>query len=76
MYIVTQLMSKKEHEKLRAAFTTLDTNADGKLSREELLHGYMELYVDKQRAEEEITAIMNNADADHSGFIDYSGTHV
>lgn len=69
-------MSKKEHDKLRAAFTALDKNADGKLSREELLNGYMELYGDKQRAEEEVTIIMNNVDVDRSGFIDYSGSVI
>jgi len=74
MYIVTQLISKKEHAKLRATFTSLDTNADGKLSREELLKGYEELYGNKQRAEQEVNTIMDNVDVDNSGSIDYSGT--
>jgi calcium-dependent protein kinase len=73
MYIVTQLLTKKEHAKLRATFMALDTNADGKLSREELLKGYEELYRDKQRAEQEVNTIMDNVDVDRSGSIDYSG---
>ena len=72
MYIVTQLIGKKEKEDLQKLFISLDKNADGKLSKEELISGYTEICGSKERAIEEVDIIMKNADADGSGFIDYS----
>ncbi len=74
MYIVTQLLSKKEKDELQQTFAALDKNADGKLSREELIEGYTTIYGNKEQAEKEVQAIMEKADVDHSGYIDYSGT--
>lgn len=73
MYIATQLMGKKEKEDLQQTFTALDKNADGKLSREELIEGYQKIYGSVEKAKEEVDIIMANVDADHNGFIDYSG---
>ncbi len=73
MYIVTQLMSKKDKEKLEQTFMALDTNADGKLSREELIKGYSSLYNSPEQANKEVDVIMENVDVDHNGYIDYSG---
>jgi len=73
MYMVTQLMSKKEKDKLQETFKALDTNADGKLSREELIEGYKQLYGSVEQAIKEVDIIMENVDADKNGFIDYSG---
>ena len=75
MYIVTQLMGKKEKEKLQQTFIALDTNADGKLSEEELIKGYTQLYGNEEQAKTEVASIMKNVDIDHNGFIDYSGKH-
>lgn len=74
MYIVTQLMSKGEKEKLQQTFMALDKNADGKLSREELIQGYTEMYMDPDQAVKEVDNIMKNVDVDRNGYIDYSGT--
>ena len=57
MYIVTQLMGKKEKEDLKQTFMALDKNADGKLSREELIEGYTTLYGSVEQAIKEATAI-------------------
>lgn len=73
MYIVTQLMSKKDKEALQQTFIALDKNADGKLSREELIEGYTTLHGSKEKAEEEVNLIMANVDADNNGYIDFSG---
>jgi len=73
MYIVTQLISKDEKERLREIFMALDENADGKLSREELLKGYEEIYQSAEKAKQEVDYIMNNVDIDNNGYIDYSG---
>ena len=73
MYIATQLMSKKEKEELQKTFVALDKNADGKLSTEELITGYIQLLGNREQAEKEVKSIMEQADIDHNGFIDYSG---
>lgn len=75
MYIVSQLSSKKEKEELQQTFMALDKNADGKLSREELIEGYTKIYGDNIKAIEEVDKIMNNIDLDHNNYIDYSGNN-
>jgi len=55
---------------LKRAFQKLDLNKDGKLSREELLAGYSENY--GELAEEYVDKIMEAADADGNGEIEYS----
>lgn len=72
MYIVTQLVGKKEKAELQQTFTALDKNADGKLSKEELIEGYTTIYGDPKLAAKEVDQIMANVDVDHNGFIDYS----
>ena len=74
MYIASQLMSKAEKDKLQQTFMALDKNADGKLSREELVDGYTQIYGDPERAIKEVESIIANVDVDHNGYIDYSGT--
>ena len=76
MYIVTQLMSKKDKEKMEQTFMALDTNADGKLSREELIEGYKTLYGNAEQAKKEVDALMDKVDADGNGYIDYSGNVI
>jgi len=74
MFIVSQLMTKKEKDDLRLIFMALDKNGDGALTQEELLEGYTKLYGNKERAKAEVSYLMENADADNNGTIDYSGT--
>ena len=52
------------------AFKALDTNSDGKLSREELINGFRVTHGDM--AEDEVDRILATCDADGSGEIDYS----
>eukprot|EP00358_Blepharisma_japonicum_P000317 CAMPEP_0202953028 /NCGR_PEP_ID=MMETSP1395-20130829/42844_1 /ASSEMBLY_ACC=CAM_ASM_000871 /TAXON_ID=5961 /ORGANISM="Blepharisma japonicum, Strain Stock R1072" /LENGTH=62 /DNA_ID=CAMNT_0049665223 /DNA_START=343 /DNA_END=527 /DNA_ORIENTATION=- len=56
---------------LRDIFQAIDTNHDGKLSREELMTQFMTIMGD-EAADEEVKKIMAEVDTDHSGFIDYS----
>jgi calcium-dependent protein kinase len=55
---------------LQKAFKDLDLNGDGKLSKEELLIGFRKTHGDL--AESEVDRLMEIADADGSGEIDYS----
>lgn len=73
MFIVTQLMTKKEEAELQKEFKALDTNGDGRLSHEELLAGYLRLGKTQKQAEIEVNDLMKEADADANGAIDYSG---
>ena len=72
MYIVTQLISDEEKEKLRKTFLLLDTDLDGRVSRKELIAGYMEIYNNPKVAAEEVDIIFKNVDNDHDGYINYS----
>lgn len=69
-FIVSQLASKEHIDELQKAFKALDINKTGVLSREELLIGYRQLMGDL--AEAEVDRIMEMADTDKSGAIDYS----
>lgn len=75
MYIVSQLMSEKEKDEMKKIFLTLDKDANGTLSKEELLEGYTQIYGCKERAKLEVKELLSKADSDMSGSIDYSGTN-
>ncbi|CAG9316717.1 unnamed protein product [Blepharisma stoltei] len=70
-FIATQLMNKNEVSQLAQAFRALDTNGDGKLSKDELLAQYKNT-MGANQAEEEVQRIMKEVDVDGNGFIDYS----
>jgi calcium-dependent protein kinase len=53
-YIASQLLSKGEKDNLSKLFKAIDTNGDGKLSKEEILIGY-DKYFGKHMNEEDIT---------------------
>lgn len=65
-------MTNKEKNDLKEIFTALDKNGDGMLTQEELLEGYKKLYKSEERAIAEVQNLMEKADADNNGFIDYS----
>ncbi|CAG9309953.1 unnamed protein product [Blepharisma stoltei] len=70
-FITTQCISLKDTKMLRNIFQAIDTNHDGKLSREELMAQFMKIMGD-EAADEEVKRIMAEVDTDHNGFIDYS----
>mmetsp|Transcript_34183 Transcript_34183/g.59790 ORF Transcript_34183/g.59790 Transcript_34183/m.59790 type:complete len:487 (-) Transcript_34183:4193-5653(-) len=69
-FIASQLVNKEEKQKLTETFRELDKNGDGRLSREELLNGYLSL--GEGAAVIEVERIMRDVDVDGSGFIDYT----
>ena len=70
-FMVSQMASKEEMEQLQKAFSSLDKDSDGKLSKEELLIGFTEI-MGAAAAEEEVQRIMRLVDIDKNGSIDYS----
>ena len=72
MFIVSQLMTNKEKNNLKDIFTALDKNGDGMLTQEELLEGYKKFYKSEERAKAEVKYLMENADSDNNGTIDYT----
>ena len=58
-------------EGLQEVFHSLDKNRNGSLSKEELIEGYRSIHGDKFN-EKEIEALMDMADADGSGEINYT----
>ena len=58
-------------EELQEVFHSLDKNRNGSLSKEELIEGYRSIHGDKFN-EKEIEALMDMADADGSGEINYT----
>lgn len=70
-FIASQLLSKNEAAKLAETFRELDSNGDGKLSKEELVEAYTK-QLGAERALEEAQHIMEQVDVNNSGFIDYT----
>jgi calcium-dependent protein kinase len=70
-FMVSQMATKEEMEELQKAFSSLDKNGDGKLSKDELLLGFTDI-MGATAAEEEVDRIMNLVDTDQNGWIDYS----
>jgi calcium-dependent protein kinase len=72
-FIVSQLATKKEKEEMLELFKSLDTDGSGTLSRQELIEGFHNLYVEEiDDIEAEVDKIMHQVDTDGSGEIDYS----
>jgi calcium-dependent protein kinase len=63
-FISNQVISTRDTKELRELFKSLDTNCDGKLSKEELVKGFNESNNDL------ISSIMFRVDTDKNGFID------
>ncbi len=71
-YMVSQLTTKSEKESLRAVFMSLDRSGKGKLTKQDLVDGYKQVYGEIFGDDDEMAKIMKNIDSDHSGFIDYT----
>ncbi|CAG9326639.1 unnamed protein product [Blepharisma stoltei] len=70
-FIASQCISMQDTRLLREVFRSMDKNGDGKLSREELMEQYV-WSLGEADAEIEVNRIMEEVDADHNGYIDYT----
>lgn len=70
-FIVSQLLTKQEKEKIDNIFRAMDSDCDGKLSKEEIKAGYSE-HFGRDLGDDEIDTIFRRVDSDLSGAIDYS----
>lgn len=78
---MTNITTHDEIKELENLFKKLDTNQDGKLSKEELMQGsvcgdagYSQLYphLDQRAIDNMVTSIIQQADYNHSGQVDYT----
>ena len=72
MFIVTQLMTKEERDKLTEVFVALDKNGDGKLTYEELENGYCSFFDNEVLADKELKDLFNGLSKDKNVKINYS----
>lgn len=71
-FIVNQLMNKDEKEDLMNAFMALDTDHDGKLTRDDLIQAYVKVGEDPETVKTTVDSILQNIDKSDKGFIDYT----
>lgn len=71
-FIASQLITSKEKDKLQSTFISLDLNGDGKLSTEELVAAFCQVFGASCDAEKEVESIMSQLDMDKNGHIDYT----
>lgn len=73
-YIVCQVLSNEEQEKVYKTFKAFDLNNDGKITKDELISGYRKFYRDLPEKEilVQVERLFKKGDPDSKGFIGYS----
>lgn len=69
-FISMHLASKEDLTELAKVFAKMDENGDGKLSKEEMLKGYKDIYPELSNPEELIDKIYKEYDTDGTGFLE------
>ena len=68
-YLTHNFISKEEETKLKTVFLTIDSDFDGKISKNELKATFQKYEINI--SEEELREIMKRVDFDNDGYIDY-----
>ena len=73
-FIITNIIHHDDIKELENLFKKLDSNQDGKLSKEELVEGYKAVYahLDDAAINTMVDTIIQNTDYNFSGQIDYT----
>ena len=71
-YIASQELSKKHEENLRSIFNCIDTDRDGRITKEELKKAYMKVGKSIDEADSYATWIMKRIDLNRNDTIDYN----
>ena len=72
-YFATLQLLPQEEEKLRETFAFFDSDNDGHLSMDDLIHVYEKVYGDPARAKQVAERIMHKIDMNRNGSIDFTG---
>ena len=71
-YLVHHLINTEECMEASKLFIKIDLNSDGKIEKQELIHGFEKYWgISKRVAEEKVELIFTNIDTDLNGFIEY-----
>ena len=71
IFLATHVLSYEESKILTQTFQIIDSNSDGKISRDELLSKYLET-MEESKAKDTVEHIMKEIDTNMSGDIDYT----
>ena len=69
-FLVTQCLQDSEIRNLQNVFIILDTNSDGKISKDELIQYFLQ-DIEIDEAKTIADQVMSNLDTDKNGYIDY-----
>jgi len=70
-FIASQIVADGETKHMKEVFKSIDTDGNGRLSKEELIAAYSQS-MPEEEARATVEAVMSKVDADKNGFIDYS----
>lgn len=65
-------MTKEERRKLETIFKEVDANGDGKLSRDELINGFIKLGKTEEESKKEVSELLESLSTSPDSAIEYS----
>ena len=75
-FICSQLLTNQEKDEFMEVFKTLDTDHDGKLSKDEIYRGLLDQYGDAEEARVKTDKLFNEIDTNRSGYVDFTGNEL
>jgi calcium-dependent protein kinase len=71
-FIASQITTQQEKDDLQQVFAMLDRDGNGRLTKEELVQGYLQVFPYRGQAEAEAKKIIELVDTNNSGEIDFT----